>query len=1149
MARDYRIDVDIVMQILNDKKIVQRLKSVEGSVKKLETTVKKSDTTFKKQGVVVNGATVKFKKLETAVKKNNTSMQKLGQSMTTQFTSWKTTNNIIDKHGDKIKRTQTRYQEVRGTMEKFSRTQKKVEGRWITMSAASAASGNRLNSLLGSFTRFRWLLVNVTMALGAVYGAYRLLIKPVIELETEMTTVRKRTKMTRDEIKRLEGAFINLSRIMPVSAEELAKIGGIAGQLGIRGSENILKFTKVVAMMGSATVLTSEEAGLALAKISKAFGLPITQAENMGSVINELSNTTAANSKEIAASMLKMATSAHQLGIILPISAAISATLIDMGMRAERAGTRMRTAFTRMATETESIARVFDTTSSVIETRIGEDANKVFIDLLYRLTQITDKTQRLTISTDIFGRVGASAVNGLVSNFIDLQRNILLASDEFKHAASLQREFDIAMETTANQWLILWGNLKASTTDYFRASNSGFGQYLQDVNKAIAATRLLEDIKRELGVETDRHRSMFQELFIDQPKMHIVSSLEDFLATYKDLTKEEEIELSFRYLEEIEGYDAAKQFLIDKKVELKKLSIVELTSAEEIKAIEDIAEARVNFYKSHEDGTSAMLAADKKLQIEEEKLNKLTFEQSTRIKELSAIRANSLLGLEKESTIINELQNRQDDYNEELKILQETYALTDMTLEEYTERLEILKLSYPLVMKYQDLMNSKLNDTNKILNDLIKEIERFQNAYDKAILTDYNYALSKLSIEYAEYLDLASRTGDVTKKEVDQWYSASLAILQKDEFLRQLTRTTADYRKQITTQNKVLSDYKDKLSDVNKEIAELSAPRFVGQLGIENLMTGFDRFVKAEEFFERTGVSAQEFLQKAISMSNIELKAFLETFKKVNDQTITGKSSYEAWRETVETFIRETVKSGNELSMNVSESIRKYQTLLLSTSKFTEETSKQESGVTLLKDAYELYYGSMTEDVKQAIQAHKEESITIHESAGSVIDALKNQWISQEEYTSAVERTQGQIELLNDKLLEAQEIGYNFTKTIEGEVKALSELRDMANSAASAVGKISGGGVRGGGLMTAGPSAFAQVGAGFTKYNDFIMRPGQPAASFSADDTIMGFKGDAPTGGTNEITIQNINISGVSSDPSEFAYKFVEEIKREMRTM
>ena len=146
-------------------------------------------------------------------------------------------------------------------------------------SSAPGPSPTKTSSAFGTLrsgvTRARIAYFNLAVLLGVTVLATKALIGPTIKLETEMINVRKRTKASKEEIALLQQEFIDLSRVMPQTAEELAALGAVAGQLGIRGSKNILEFARVTAMMGSATVLTTEEAALALGKLSQAFDIPM----------------------------------------------------------------------------------------------------------------------------------------------------------------------------------------------------------------------------------------------------------------------------------------------------------------------------------------------------------------------------------------------------------------------------------------------------------------------------------------------------------------------------------------------------------------------------------------------------------------------------------------------------------------------------------------------------------------------------------------------------------------------------------------------------------------------------------------------------------------------------------------------------------
>ncbi len=109
--------------------------------------------------------------------------------------------------------------------------------------------------------KFAGVAVGVGLALSLIK-----VTAMAISLETVMASVRKTTGMTGKALEDLKDGFIDLSKEIPDSVDNLAKIGAVAGQLGIRGKQNILKFSRVTAMMAVATEFTSEEAALALAQ-------------------------------------------------------------------------------------------------------------------------------------------------------------------------------------------------------------------------------------------------------------------------------------------------------------------------------------------------------------------------------------------------------------------------------------------------------------------------------------------------------------------------------------------------------------------------------------------------------------------------------------------------------------------------------------------------------------------------------------------------------------------------------------------------------------------------------------------------------------------------------------------------------------------
>ena len=224
--------------------------------------------------------------------------------------------------------------------------------------AKSATSiGKNFNSLGDSVLGFGSTAGKVALGgvatLGAATGALGAIsLKTAIDFESAFAGVLKTTSGLDDGFGELTATgaelrqeFVDLSKEVPKTFEELAAIGEIGGQLGI-GQEALLEFTETVAALGVSTNLAEEEAASGLARLSNIFaietnamGQNITQ---LGSTIVALGNNFATTERDILAFGERIAGAGAIAGLTQADVLSIGTAMSSVGVQAEAGGTAVQ---------------------------------------------------------------------------------------------------------------------------------------------------------------------------------------------------------------------------------------------------------------------------------------------------------------------------------------------------------------------------------------------------------------------------------------------------------------------------------------------------------------------------------------------------------------------------------------------------------------------------------------------------------------------------------------------------------------------------------------------------------------------------------------------------------------------------------------
>lgn len=326
------------------------------------------------------------------------------------------------------------------------------------LAQAKVAVGRRLDELKAKTNGWRESLADAKgQFIEAAAAGIGLIAagKAAVSFESAMADVRKTVGGTPEEIADLGNELLKLSRTMPLSANELAKIAATGGQLGI-ASRDIKPFVEVTAKMATAFDMTAEEAGDAIGKLKNVFSLSIPEISSFGDAINQLGNTSAAREKDIVDVMLRIGGGSRQFGVAKEQAAALAAAMLSLGKPPEVAATSINTLLNRMQTATmqggdfqDALARI-GTSAEEMAQAVATDPQRAISDLLDSLAKLDGK-DRAEVLTGLFGREFQDDIAVLVGGLDVYKKALDEVATKNAFAGAMQKEFEVRAATAGNK--------------------------------------------------------------------------------------------------------------------------------------------------------------------------------------------------------------------------------------------------------------------------------------------------------------------------------------------------------------------------------------------------------------------------------------------------------------------------------------------------------------------------------------------------------------------------------------------------------------------------------------------------------------------------------------------------------------------------
>lgn len=316
-------------------------------------------------------------------------------------------------------------------------------------------------------------------------------VQAAVDFESAMADVAKVVDGLRDENGNLTDSYyamsdsiVQMSKDIPMAAEDLAAITASAGTAGI-AAEELTAFTETAAKMGVAFDTTADQAGDWMAKWRTSFSMGQEEVTALADQINYLSNNSASTASEISTIVTAVGPLGDVAGISAAQIAALGSTMVGVGVQQDVAATGIRKLATTMvagssATKAQAtVLQQLGLDATEMAERMQTDAEGAILTFLEAVSKLPEAEQAAALK-NYFGQESVGAIAPLLTNLDVLRERFEMVADAQLYAGSMDAEYAARAATTANN-IQLYENriaaLKIQIGDYL----------LPVVNKVLAA--------------------------------------------------------------------------------------------------------------------------------------------------------------------------------------------------------------------------------------------------------------------------------------------------------------------------------------------------------------------------------------------------------------------------------------------------------------------------------------------------------------------------------------------------------------------------------------------------------------------------------------------------------------------------------------
>ena len=336
--------------------------------------------------------------------------------------------------------------------EQYNKQLKEVNARIKELKGTATETGLSISKLADGFNRYAGMAAGAIATLTGMTLTMRQCVDEYAKMEEAESQAIKYTGMTREEVKQLNEQFKQMDTRTP--REELNRLAGEAGKLGITGVDNVREFVEAANQINVALGEDlGEEAVNQIGKLSQMFGDESRSLrDNMlaiGSAVNQVAQSTSASEPYLVEFTARMGGVGKQAGMSVTDIMGFASALDQNMLRSEMASTALSGLILRIYQEPAKYARLAQMDVEEFTRLMQTDVNAAVISFLEALNKMGGMAQIAPVLKEmqLSGAEAASVISTLAGNVDLVRREQEDANKAFAEGTSITNEYNVQNNT------------------------------------------------------------------------------------------------------------------------------------------------------------------------------------------------------------------------------------------------------------------------------------------------------------------------------------------------------------------------------------------------------------------------------------------------------------------------------------------------------------------------------------------------------------------------------------------------------------------------------------------------------------------------------------------------------------------------------